>query len=379
MDKNKLQSSIILCMISAVAGAGLTLAGTSLGNSKLPESFQKLSECVSIINERGAVTFNEDEAINGYLMGGADKYTSIVPDYSEDEITQITHYVNEAGTAVASGFQIERSDDGTILLTLVEEGKAAYKSGLRTNDKVISIGGKDVAKEGYENIANKMLGKQDTEVELQIQRGSLQKTIIFKRDNVFIRSINWEKKRNVGYIKIDKYDDMVTIYMEEALEQLGDCNAYVVDLRQNGGGRIDTAVRLLQYFSPGIKINLHGEKVDSEEKIVQKANSVIDTPIVILVDSETGSSSEIMTSAIKQYNSNATIVGTRTYGKGIYQNYEKLESGDYLSYTAGYFTVGDWECWQGVGIAPDVEVEMDPALIGTDKDIQLKKALELLD
>lgn len=368
-------------MISAVAGAGLTLAGTSLGtgNSKLPKSFQKLSECVSIINEKGVGTFNENEAVNGYLSSGLDKYTHIVTDMSTDRIAQVTDYVNESGTAVASGFQVARSDDGNILLTIVEEGKAAYNSGLRTNDKVICIGGKEVAKEGFENIANKMLGKQDTEVELLIQRGSTQENVMFKRDNVYVRSVDWKKEKNTGYIKIDKYNDMSLLYMGEAIEQLGDCDGYVIDLRQNGGGQIDIAVSLLQYFSPGIKIKLNGEKVESEEKAVQKANTVIDSPIVMLVDSETASSSEIIASAIKQYNSEAMIVGTNTLGKGIYQNLEKLESGDYLSYTAGYFTVGDWECWQGVGIAPDVEVEMDPALIGTDKDIQLKKALELLD
>ena len=381
MDKNKLQSNIVLCMISAVVGAGLTLAGTSIGNgnNKLPESFQKLSECVSIINEKGAGIFDENEAINGYLMGGADKYTHIVNDLSSDKVAEITEYVNKSGTAFASGFQVAPSEDGNILLTSVDEGKAAYNSGLRANDVVISIEGKEVSKEGFENIANKLLGKQDTEVKLVIRRGPDVQTITFKRDNTFVRDIEWEKKDNIGYIAIKGYSELSDAYMNKAIEELGKCEGYIVDVRQNGGGETDVCLNLLSHFAPGMKIEMIGDKIENEEKIVQKADPIIDAPVIILADSGTASSSEIITSAIKQYNSKAKIVGTNTKGKGVYQYLEKLKSGDYLSYTVGYFTVGDWECWQGVGIAPDVEVEMDPALIGTDKDIQLKKALELLD
>lgn len=380
MDKQRLQSSIILCMVSAVAGAGLTFLATSsdTGTVKMKDSYQTIEECREIIDQRAAGTFNEKEAINGYLSSGLDKYTHIVNDLSADKTAEITTYVNKSGTAVASGFQVARSDDGNILLTEVEEGKAAYKSGLRTNDVVISIAGKEVSKEGYENIANKMLGKQDTEVELQVQRGSSTQTIVFKRDNVYIRSVDWEKKKNIGYIKIGEYNDMSGLYMGEAIEQLDGCKGYIIDVRQNGGGETDVAISLLQSFAPGIKVELIGEKVESQEKIVKKADTVIEAPVVVLVDSETASSSEIIASAIKQYNSKAKILGMTTKGKGVYQFIDKLKSGDYLSYTAGYYTVGDWECWQGKGIEPDVEVEMDPALIGTDDDIQLKKALELL-
>ena len=74
-----------------------------------------------------------------------------------------------------------------------------------------------------------------------------------------------------------------------------------------------------------------------------------------------------------------TIVGTNTYGKGVYQDEESLKSGGVVHYTAGKFYVNDRENWQGIGIAPDIVVEMDRSLIGTDNDVQLKKALDLLD
>lgn len=382
MDKKKIQSNIIICMISAIAGAGLTLAGTSLthdDNNTFPDSFSKLNECVNIINEEAVGTIDDDEAINGYLTASVDKYTHLVQDLYEDEDGGMTKYVNTAGTAIASGFQIGLADDGNILLTKVEEGKAAYKSGLRALDVIVKIGEKEVAKEGYENIANKLLGKQDTEVKLVIRRNGEEHTIAFKRDNVYIRDVEWEKKGDIGYIKIKSYTNMTEGYMDKAVEELDSCKGYIIDVRQNGGGDFDACIGALKHFAPGIEVRLIAEKIESEEKCVTKGDPTIDTPVVVLIDSETASASEIITSAIKQYNPKAEIVGTNTKGKGVYQKVKKLQTGDYLAYTAGKFYVGDWECWQGVGIAPDVEVEMDPALIGTDKDIQLKKALELLD
>ena len=100
--------------------------------------------------------------------------------------------------------------------------------------------------------------------------------------------------------------------------------------------------------------------------------------VVLLVNNNTASSAEIFTAALKQH-IEVTIVGENTRGKGVYQIVNLLDNGDQFKYTAGTYTVGDWECYQGVGIAPDVEVPMDRELIGTDDDIQLKKALELLD
>ena len=101
-----------------------------------------------------------------------------------------------------------------------------------------------------------------------------------------------------------------------------------------------------------------------------------DAPVVLLTNEKTASAAEIFTALLKQYD-DATIVGTNTFGKGIFQNVATFHR-NVIHYTDGYFKVGDWDCWQGVGIAPDIDVEMDSALIGTSEDVQLQKALELL-
>jgi len=101
-------------------------------------------------------------------------------------------------------------------------------------------------------------------------------------------------------------------------------------------------------------------------------------PMVVITNEKTMSAAEILTALLKQYGEDVKLVGTKTYGKGIFQKEKELSNGGILRYTAGYITVGDWECYQGKGIEPDYEVEMDSSSIGSDDDIQLKKALKLL-
>ena len=117
---------------------------------------------------------------------------------------------------------------------------------------------------------------------------------------------------------------------------------------------------------------------------VEKINTTadgdsIDANVIVIVNENTASAAEILSSYLKQQ-VNAIIVGTNTFGKGVFQQDAKLSNGGNLHYTAGYFTVGDWECWQGKGIAPDIEIAMDydENIIGTDEDIQLQKAIEIL-
>lgn len=383
MDRNKIQSNIMCGIVSAALASGVTYGLISHSNSNsirgMYTDLEKLAECREIIDENASESFNVDEAINGYLTSGLDKYTKIIKDPNSDRNEEITSYVNTSGTAFASGFQIALSASGNILLTNVESGKAADKCGLKTNDEIIVIAGKKVKDEGYSNIANKLLGKQDTEVELTVERDGAEYVIVFKRDNVYLRDVEWKKYSDVGYIRIKDFGLLCESDLSSAAKELADCKKYVIDLRQNYGGETDICINLLSFIAPGSKVTLYPKNGEQTVKTANENKDVLKGRFVVLIDEATASASEIMASAIKQYTDNAVLIGSKTYGKGVFQNKVKLDSGDYLTYTAGYFTVGGWECWQGKGIEPDVEIEMDSALIGTNDDAQLKEALKLLD
>ena len=384
MDRNR---------ITGYVAAGLGCAAVTFGICWYTMDYSRrdiieLGEKMSVVNECEKVMKEADypfsdnspieSAINGYVSGlASDKFTYYT-ESSDDAVKEMTAYVNTSGTAEASGFQVDIAEDGNILIKDVTEGLAADKQGLKKGDVITAVDGVSVSEAKYENIANKLLGKKDTKVNITIRRGDEEHDIEFVRDHVYKNLIENEKKQGIGILRIKSIDQFIGGQFDQSVKALEGCNKIVIDLRNNPGGdgdvSMDWAARLCgqaqvtKYYYTGKKeeLSLEGRK-DFEGK-----------RIVVLVNENTASAAEIMAANLAQ-NLDAKTVGTKTFGKGVFQNYADLSNGGQLCYVAGSFTVGDWECWQGVGISPNVEVQMDPALIGTDDDIQLKKAMELLD
>ena len=372
-----------IAMGLACAGVTFGLCYAFMGSAGTnSDDFAIIDECREIIAENGNPDFDDESAvagaINGYLQGGGDKYTFYYPHYNADPVEDNKSYINSSGTALASGFQVDISDDGNILLTEVTNGFAAYKSGLRTGDIITHIDGVSISEQGFENYANKILGKQDTEVQLTVNRDGEMFELTFKRDHEYIRDIEWKMLGDTAYIRILKFGTYSAGNMSTAMSKIGDAENFIIDLRNNGGGMGDYMIQAVDYFAGEGSVNYYnskGEQTDAE----YTNEDCLDVPVVILINEKTASAAESFTALCKQFGKNVTLVGTNTFGKGIFQQEADLSNGGKLHYTAGYFTVGDWECWQGVGIAPDIEVEMDNALIGTEDDVQLAKALEILE
>lgn len=176
-DEMKNIKTYILISVFSAGIAGLaTYGGFYLANKEKIETGEKFSiikECRDIL-KKNCSEFNDEDAvigaINGYLQNGGDKYTYYYQFYNSDPVEDNTNYINTSGTAIASGFQVQKSDDGNILITEITSNLVADKQGLKTGDIITHIGGVSISEKGFENYANKILGKQDTEVELTINR-----------------------------------------------------------------------------------------------------------------------------------------------------------------------------------------------------------------
>ncbi|MBP5361748.1 MAG: PDZ domain-containing protein [Ruminococcus sp.] len=386
MDKKQFQNYAVVAIVSAIISCTATWGGFIIYNKdklKAGEQFSLLAECRKIADMENIHVIDEEAAINGYLTSGYDKYTFVKfdeVDTEENEENDTVSYVNTSGTAKASGFEIDKSDDGNILLVRVDEDKAAYKSGLREGDVIIAISGIDVAETGFENIARKLLGKKDTKVELIVRRGEERFDITFIRDHVYIRNVEWEKIDGIGYLHIKHFDMQATGHFTEGIQELGDVHGYVIDLRNCPGGSTGQCVDMLGVLCKNVKVYANsknqGEHVYEPNALMEPINK----PCVLLVNSSTASSAEIFTAGMKQFSlGGSVVVGETTFGKGISQTDFELSTGAILHCTFSEYTVGDWESYQEKGISPDIELAMDYSLIGTENDIQLKKALELLD
>lgn len=155
--------------------------------------------------------------------------------------------------------------------------------------------------------------------------------------------------------------------------------AYIIDLRGNTGGTTQVAANILGNFVGKRDICTLYSYNGEIETYKSTDDKMFDKPIVVLVDGGTASSSEIFAATLKQYYPEATLIGMNTKGKGVFQQFDRIDDNATIRYTAGYYTVGEWECYQDIGIAPDIEVEMDSQLIGTDEDVQLQAAIDYLN
>lgn len=384
MNKNKITGYVAVGLCSAAITFGIcwyTMDYSRRDAIRIGEKMVVVNECREIL-EKASYPLGDDDpdssAINGYISAFAnDDFTYYIKP-SSDAVADMTTYVNSSGTAVASGFKVDADSDGNILITDIVKGLAADKQGLKKGDVIIAINGSPVAKSGYENIANKLLGKQGTKVDLTIRRDKRELDIEFIRDHVYENYVDSQIVKGVGILTIKSIDQFGGGQFDQSVRLLKDCQNVVIDLRNNPGGDGAISMEWAARLSGNARVVKKHYNGETEELNVEGAKDFGEKKVVILTNAYTASAAEMFCAIITQ-NLDATIVGTKTYGKGIFQQYADLSDGGQLRYTAGSFTVGDWECWQGVGISPDVEVQMDPALIGTDDDIQLKKAMELLD
>lgn len=161
-----------------------------------------------------------------------------------------------------------------------------------------------------------------------------------------------------------------------------ECDGFIIDLRQNIGGLTDYSISVLGNFLTPVEnlVTMNYYDGTTNTRRIAGNSKKTSKDVVILVNEKTASAAEIFTSAMKQfYDGNVTIIGTQTRGKGSFQETVYISDSEQFKYTAGEYIVGNWQCYDGVGITPDIEIAMDylPEIICTDSDIQFQSAMDL--
>lgn len=379
---NKIINSFLALCASAALGAG----GMYLYNKekiKSSDKYSLINECDEFLKSNGVNlpegTDPKIAALNGYLEAYGDKYTF----YSKaDRGENYLNAMNCTSCLVTCGYKVGLSEKGQIEVVSVTSGSVAEKQGLKTGDIILSIDGEVIAEKGISPTALNLSGKDGTTMKLVIEREGVQMPLDFVRSNDYdkaIQSVNMKLVDDVLYVSLSCFDDFTpALFTGEINEISDDYNGMIIDLRNNAGGSVGDAVALADRFISKAKVECHfytGE-VQTFETSDSVENDLM--PVILLCNEKTASAAEVFAALLKQYGEDVKLVGTTTFGKGIFQRDKELSDGGNLHYTAGYYTVGDWECYHEIGIKPDVEVEMDSSFIGTDKDIQLEKAYEIL-
>ena len=272
------------------------------------------------------------------------------------------------------------------ILTVISPlpGSPAEKTGIKSLDKIIEIDGISTAGMDLDQAVNLIRGDQGTTVVLTIAREGLNelKEITVTRETIKINSVALENKQGFAYIKVSNFNsDTSGGFLETANEIIkSSYPGIILDLRNNPGGFLDTAVDLAGYWVEEGQVVVREEFNEPElnQQYLSSGNAQFKgIKTVILVNAGSASASEIVAGALQDYGL-ATVVGETTFGKGSVQELEQLSDGSSVK-----LTIARWITPQGRtidlnGITPDVLVELTDEDYDQNKDPQLNKAFELL-
>jgi carboxyl-terminal processing protease len=287
-----------------------------------------------------------------------------------------------AGNYEGIGAYVDSSGDYLTIISPIK-GSPAEKAGLRAGDQIVALDGEDMTGINPELVRQRVLGPAGTTVTLTIKRESVEEPfdVQITRATITIASVEYEMKGDIAYIKLNTFGETTTDELKKALKELlaNNPKGLILDLRNNGGGYLQTSVEVAsQFVGEGVIV---AEKYGDGKEDTYDALSgglALDIPMVVLVNEGTASASEIVAGAIQDY-ARGQLVGVKTYGKGSVQIWTPLADNQ----GAVRITIAKWLTPKGraihkIGLTPDVVVEMTNEDIDTGKDPQLDKALDLL-
>ena len=343
-----------------------------------------------------------ENALTG-LAGELDPYSGYEPpaQFTENDSKR-------TGELVGIGVEVVKSANQPLLITGVMPGSPAQKGGLRPGDRIVEISGKPTARLPMQECLNLTRGKEGSEVELKYSRDAAAEPLAIRLTRAMIvrPSIPADAVKllpgHIGYIKIESFTGHTPEEFRAALRKLKaqKLDGLILDLRNNPGGLVGSAVEIASIFLPENELILrtrdrHGRQTHEIRSTGDQPRE-LELPVVILTSPFTASSSELFSGALQDHK-RARLVGMRTFGKGTLLRIVKLPNGGALRYAnARYHTPLD-HVIERRGLTPDVEVRLSPGEIfrlseqsrnhpgeiqpeekGAIRDIQLEKALELL-
>lgn len=367
-------TSITTLLLSGISNIWLTgkVYGYTADEMKFINKLMASKELLSE-NFYGEVTDEKiyDGAMSGMLAALDDPYTSYLDNKQNEELMEITEGKYEGIGVVISASVKEKSD---VTIIGIVKDSPAEKAELMLNDKIVAINGEECINLSLTQVAEKMKVKAGTTIALSIDRDGerLEKNIT--TEAIVFKSVYSENMNGIGYIQISSFDENTGSEFTDAYNKLREENitGLIVDVRDNGGGIYDEVIKIAKILVPKGLI-VYTEDKDGNRKADNSDGEGIDIPLVVLVNEESASASEILAGAVKDRGC-GTLVGKKTYGKGVVQGWYMIGDGTSIKITIAKYFTPSGVCIQDIGIEPDVEVENTSAY----KDLQLERAIKLL-
>ncbi|MDD7113032.1 MAG: S41 family peptidase [Lachnospiraceae bacterium] len=383
----KLLMVFVILMVGFVGGVLFLISGSGgssgINNLSVLKKMIVLENCVEHYYLEDV---DEDDleagVYRGFMSGLSDPYSTY---YTKEEYEQLSE--TDSGEYTGIGVTVMKdTNTGYVVIEEVQKDAPAYQAGLLKGDILMEVDGTDTATITLQETVNLIKKGENKEVVLNINRDGDNFEVTVEKSSVEIESVTWEMKEgNIGYISVSQFIENTDEKFIEAVDELEEqgMNSLIIDLRDNGGGLLDTCINMVSRIIPENKLIVYTEdKNGKKTEYNSNSDKELKIPIVVLVNENSASASEIMTGCLKDYKA-ATIVGSTTYGKGIVQNIIQLSDGSAIKLTVSKYYTPNGNYIHKVGIEPDITVEMSneewtESRDDPDKDTQLKKAFEIL-
>lgn len=358
----------------------------------LPSTFEHALESADVFLDEYFDTVNlksraevTDALINSYI--------AVIEDpYAVYRVAEKSSEYNEtiSGTFGGIGIVVEYNHtEKTVTVVSVNPGSPAEASGLRAGDFILGVDGRSITEIGYLNVVNHMRGEVGTTVFVTVERGGDIMGFACKRAVIEEKTVAYAVEDGIGYIAVSGFKKNTYRQFVEAVDALKEAkvSGVIFDMRNNPGGLVESVCGMVSYIVPSdnviVSYEFNGKTAvitSEDDLLLEDGTSVdhtLDVPIVVICNEYTASSAEIFTSAIRDYRDmeliEAKIVGKTTYKKGIMQSTYQYKDGSSLTYTMAYYNPPSGENYHGIGIKPDVTVDL-----AESEDTQLKTAIDEL-
>lgn len=320
--------------------------------------------------------------LKGMVASLGDPYSEYLTLEDFDALAEQTN-----GKFFGIGVSVSSNEEGQILVIAPIKDTPAEKVGIKTGDLIIKVNGEPVSGNDLQAAVAKIKGDKGTSVKITIYRPSTKETkdIDVKRDEIKLETVISNTIKDLGYIGITQFNDNTYDEFTKALNNLKEKNVkgLIIDLRGNPGGTVDSVEKIANELLPEGTI-VSAKNRDGQVVFDYKSDKeYVNLPMAVLINGGSASASEILAGAIRDFKM-GTLIGEKSFGKGIVQSVFPFPDGSGLKITTSEYFTPSGENIHKKGIKPDIEVKLpdDTKGIGIEylnTDSQLKKAIEVLE
>ena len=387
---NKLMKLMSYILVAALASAATFFAmparEPASAASQVREEYSKLEELQELVDEKfiGEIDWKvvEDTAAAGMIAGLGDRWSYYMSAESYES------YLDQMSNSyVGVGITVTEREDRYLDILEVVAGGPAWKAGVEPGGIVIRVGEQDISEVGINGATSLIKGEEGTDVTLTIRYGDEERDYTMTRSYFEVTVASGQLLEDgIGLVTIENFDGRCADETIAAIEELLDQGAtkLIFDVRNNPGGYKTELCKVLDYLLPEGPL-FRSEYYDGTTQVDESDAKYLDISMAVLINSESISAAEFFAAALSEYEA-ATLVGQKTIGKGYFQQAYRLSDGSAVGLSVGRYTTPNGVSLAGVGITPDVAVEVDEELfwqiyygnVEWNEDPQILAAMDVL-